>query len=146
MEDNNLIKYKIGLGDYIPIDITKIQDSKDNLIDLLHSNKLNSIKEDIRQIVRLIKERKDLHHKVLSDIEREIIRVRDIISGSCESVMRYNTVELKPTREDLEESIIKLEKAMIDEKVAAWRDVLGLKKDLIKLKKDLKLKLCTLVS
>ena len=39
---------------------------------------------------------------------------------------------------DLEKEIFKLEKAKLDEDVAAWKDVLSLKKELIKLREKLK--------
>ena len=138
MEDNYLAMDPYRIGNDKRLDASpKTQGLEDNLIDKVLSDKLNSIKDHIRQILELIQERKIIQCNVLSGLENAVNKVRGIIFSSGSPVMGYDTVELR-TRDDLDSLIIDLEKAMIEEDVNAWRDVLDLKKELIELRKELK--------
>ena len=104
----------------------------EDIFDEILNSKEHLVQRTIDEFSNLISERIRIREKVLSDLEKEITRTRNIsLEGS--PTLQYQNNWDEPKRTSLEIEINKLEKARTDEHVKAWQDVKDLKKDIVEL-------------
>jgi len=109
---------------------------KNDIIDNIFSDKLELIKGKINDLLRLIDERLKVKAQVLSNLEDEILRAKNIILEKSPQTA-YNLSAIDPVCRDMEKEIFRLEKTKIEEEITAWNNVLLLKRDIIDLESEL---------
>lgn len=114
----------------------KANDKETDLIGTFLNEKSSKIKDTIGLIWILINEREKIKGKVLDGLDTQIIQTKNLVLMAEPLIPGYT--RLTRTQTELEKEVFKLEKAKLDEEVASWRDVLGLKKQLIGLRKELR--------
>lgn len=135
----DIIRYNINKdNDLSPIDPNDSLGNgvESNLIEKILSEKTNTIRDTIRLICAIINEREDIKGKVIDGLDSLILHAKNLVLMAEPMIPGYT--RCTHVQADIEREIFKLEKAKLDEEVASWRDVLGLKKQLIGLRKELK--------
>lgn len=107
-----------------------------DLIENILSEKIGLIRSKANDIVKLIDERQTIKAKVLTDLDDEILKARNMILERAPQ-FNYTPITTDPLSKDLEKEIFRLEKSKIDEEVRAWNDVLRLKREIIDLVNEL---------
>lgn len=107
-------------------------DIPDTLLEEVIDSKEKVIEKTIDEFTSLIDERINIRAKVLSGLEKEILRAHNVaLEGSVD--LHYQNIMDDKKRIALEKEISTLEKARIDEYVQAWQDILNLKKEIVQL-------------
>jgi len=105
-------------------------EAKENVFEVMISEKIADIRGLISQIENEIKERTGIDESVLTEIQEDILKVRNKIleveqfSGSTQSGHPF------PKIDTLEKEVITLEGQKRFENVAFWRDLTGLRREL----------------
>ena len=117
-------------------DMSTLTNSKNDIIANIFSDKLELIKGKINDLLRLIDERLKVKAQVLSNLEDEILRAKNIILEKSPR-SAYSLLVIDPICRDLEKEIFRIEKTKIEEEITAWNNVLLLKRDIIDLESEL---------
>ena len=120
----------------VKYDVSTLINPKNDIIDTIFSDKLELIKGKINDLLKLIDERLQVKALVLSNLEDEILRAKNIILEKSPR-SAYNLSVIDPICRDLEKEIFQLEKTKIEEEITAWNNVLLLKRDIIDLENEL---------
>jgi len=107
-----------------------------DLIENILSEKLGLIRSKANAILKLIDERLTVKAKVLTNLDDEILKARNMILERTPQ-FNYAPITTDPLNKDLEKEIFRLEKSKIDEEVRSWNDVLRLKREIIDLVNEL---------
>ena len=134
--DNHQDKQNDSLENPITYDIHNSENSKNDIIGNIFNDKLDLIKGKINDLLKLIDERLQVKAQVLSNLEDEILRAKNIILQKSPR-SAYNLSVVDPICRDLGKEIFQLEKTKIEEEITAWNNVLLLKRDIIDLENEL---------
>jgi hypothetical protein len=117
-------------------DIHNLENPKNDIIANIFNDKLELIKGKINDLLKLIDERLKVKTQVLSNLENEILRAKNIILEKSPR-SAYSLLVIDPICRDLEKEIFRIEKTKIEEEITAWNDVLQLKRDIVDLENEL---------
>jgi len=135
-QGNHQDKQNDSLVNPITYDIHNLENPKNDIIDTIFTDKLELIKGKINELLKLIDERLKVKARVLSNLEDEILRAKNIILEKSPRTT-YSLLAIDPICRDLEKEIFRLEKTKIEEEITAWNNVLLLKRDIIDLESEL---------
>ena len=135
-QDKNQYKQNDSSGNPITYDIHNLEKPKNDIIDNIFNDKLELIKGKINDLLKLIDERLKVKAQVLSNLEDEILRAKNIILEKSPRTA-YSLLPIEPVCRDMEKEIFRIEKTKIEEEITAWNDVLQLKRDIVDLENEL---------
>jgi hypothetical protein len=98
------------------------------LIEQALSDRLKLLNKSIEDTLNLINERETIKKDVLSGLENEILKARNIILERSPRI-QYKQPSQDSMILDCQREIFRLEKAIIDENIDSWKDILLLKRD-----------------
>lgn len=108
------------------------RDSVDNLIEEILSSKTQRLHNRIKELGKLIEDRRKINKKVLTELGQEILKAKTLAMRGSPT-----TLEDHITDPQSEHEALKLEKTKILERVELWRDIKELRKELIYLEEKL---------
>jgi hypothetical protein len=103
-----------------------------NLVEQALSDRLKLLHKSIEDTLNLINERETIKKDVLSGLENEILKARNIILERTPQI-QYKHPSNDPMILDCQREIFRLDEAIINENIDSWKDILQLKRELIHL-------------
>jgi len=107
--------------------------TSDNEIKQIGKEKLDSLKEEIKEIKKLIAEREALSKAVFLDAEKVKMEINNFLAETSQ----INDPESNKNKIALKQKQVEISETQLKEKISCWQDVAKLKQELRECRKEL---------